>query len=280
MKCKSCGMPIYEKWKYCPNCSKETKENKKIYIIISIVFCIFLLFCTLGIFKKNTSIDESYIKESLYNKYNEGFTYVYYIKTVENPDTDLDCDGSYFGTIKGEGKREYYKVYSKKNNLEFYAYYDTSDKIIYDTYNTYLNRRNIILEIYDFIKTNFNNTEFSISFNNEQSIEIDSKSYLENILSQVDDKDILNNNLDTFYENIYVTIDDNIFEYSKNNYSLIKELNDKVVSLKDEYYFSMTLIFNNDAKIELNNEPYVYDEPGNNKAWGERLDDFILREEY
>lgn len=285
MKCKSCGMFIEEKWKYCPNCSKKIKANKKIFIIISVVFCVFLLFGVYGIIEKNTPINESYIKKSLSNKYNEKFNDIYYIKSVENPDTDLNCDGSSFGTIKGEGSKEYYKVYSKKNNLEFFVYYDTSDenKIIYDTYDTYLNRRNIILEIYDFTKTNFNNIEFSISYNNEQPIEITSKSYLENILSHFKDKDILNNSSDTFFEDIYVIINDDIFEFSKNNYSLIKKLNNKVVNLKNKYYFSMFLLFNNDAKIELDrldSEPYVYDKFGNNKAWGERLDDFVLRTEY
>lgn len=285
MKCKSCGMFVEQKWKYCPNCSKKIKENKKIFILLLVVFIVIFGFSIYAIIEKNAPINESYIKKSLSNKYNEKFNNIYYIKSIENSDTDLNCDGSSFGTIKGEGTKEYYKVYSEKNNLEFYVYYDTSDKnkIIYDTYDIYLNRRNNMLEIYDFTKLNFNNIEFLISYNNEQPIEIISKSHLENILSHYNDNDISDNSSDTFFEKIYVRINEDIFEFSKNNYSIIKKLNNKVINLTTEYYFSMFLLFNNDAKIELDRldgEPYVYDKFGNNKAWGERLDDFILRTEY
>lgn len=284
MKCNLCGMIVEENWKYCPNCSKKIKDNKKIFIILLICLVIFT------IIKKNAPINESYLKKNLSNKYDEKFSDLHYVKSIDNPDTDLNCDGSSFGTIKGEGTKEYYKVYSESNDIEFFVYYDTSDKDknVYDTYENYLNRRESLLEIYDITKKYLseNIIKFSISYDGDDKlIEITSKSQLNNILSHFSDEDIYNfsNFSGTFYENIYITINEDIFEFSKNNYSTIKKINSEIVKLKNKYYFSMAILFNNNAKIEfdrLNNEPYVYDEFGNNKAWGEKVDDFVMRTEY
>lgn len=284
MKCKSCGMLIEKEWKYCPNCSKRTNKNKKIFIILSIVFIIILGFSVYTIVEKNAPVNETYIKKSLSKKYNENFKNIYHVESIDNPDMNLNCDGSSFGTIKGKGTKEYYKVYSEKNNIEFFAYYNTSseNKKIYDTYETYLNRRDNILEIYDFTKRNFSGMKFSISYNNQEPVEITTESNLKNILSNFDNKDISNFNSSsaTFFEKIYIKLDEDVFNFSKDNYIIIKRLNDKVTSLRNKYYFSMTLLFNNDAKIELDGEPYVYNNFGNNKARGEKLYKFILRKEY
>lgn len=285
MKCKSCGMLVEKKWKYCPYCSKKIKGNKKIFILFLLVF-IFNLGIDIKFITDNIlPVNESYIKKSLSKKYKEEFNNIYYITSIKNPDGDFSCDGSSFGTIKDSGSTKYYKVYSKKNNFEFYAYYSTSDilKIIYDTYNAYFNRKKNILEIYDFIKNNFNNIVFLISYDDEETVEITSKRHLEDILSNLNDDDISSDNLDTFSENVYVVINENIFEFSKDNYPIIKELSNKVAKFKSEYSFSVFLLFDNDVKIELgglNGEPYVYDEFNINNASGERFDDFMLRTEY
>lgn len=289
MKCNSCGMIVNKKWKYCPNCSKKIKSNKKTFIIISIVFFLIICFIAFKIIKKNLPINESYLKKSLSNKYNEKFSELYYIKSIDNPDTDLDCDGSSFGTIKGEGTKEYYKVYSENNDIEFFVYYDTSDKDknVYDTYESYLNRRESILKIYDITKKYLSEdiVKFSISYDSDDKlVEITSKSQLNNILSNFSEKDISNfDSSGTFFEKIYITINEDIFEYSKNNYSTIKKINSEIVELKRKYYFSMIILFNNNATIEfdrLDEEPYVYDQFANYKAWGEKFDDFVMREEY
>ena len=290
MKCNSCGMIVNENWKYCPNCSKKIKDNKKIFIILSIVFILIICFVIFIIIKKNTPINESYIKKSLSNKYDEKFSDLYFIKSIGNPDVDLNCDGSSFGTIKGEGTKEYYKVYSESNDIEFFVYYDTSDKRknIYDTYEIYLNRREILLEIYDITNKYLSEDiiKFSISYGiNDKLVEITSKSQLRNVLSDFSDEDIFNYGVfsETFSENIYININEDIFEFSKNNYSTIKKINSEIVKLKDKYYFSMAILFNNNAKIEfdrLDEEAYVYNKFGNNKAWGEKFDDFVMRTEY
>lgn len=284
MKCNMCSMPVEKKWKYCPNCSNKL-NNKKI-IIIPIILILIVSFCIFEIIETQTPVNESYIKEKLYSKYKEVFTDVYYIQSIENPDIDLNCDGSSFGTIKGKGFKEYYKVYSEKNNINFFVYYDTSDKnkTIYDTYETYLTRRDTILEIYDFTEKilNDSNIKFSILCGNEQPIEIISKSHLKRILSIFNDEYITSGS-QSLLDNIYVKINANIFEFSKSNYSIIKNINNEVIKLKYKHYFTMIMIFNNNAKIELNRldgQPYVYDRFGGNKAWGEKLDDFVLRTEY
>ena len=290
MKCNSCGMIVNENWKYCPNCSKKIKDNKKIFIILSVVFILIICFVVFQIIKKNVPINESYLKKSLSNKYDEKFSELYYVKSIDNPDTDLDCDGSSFGTIKGEGTKEYYKVYSESNDIEFFVYYDTSDKDknVYDTYENYLNRRESLLEIYDITKKYLreNIIKFSISYDSDDKlIEITSRSQLNNILSNFSDEDISNfsNSSGTFYENIYINVNEDIFDFSKNNYYTIKKINSEIVKLKNKYYFSMAILFNNNAKIEfdrLDEEPYVYDQFANNKAWGEKFDDFVMRTEY
>ena len=187
MKCNSCGMIVDEKWKYCPNCSKKIKNNKKILIILSVVFVAISCFIAFTIIKNNAPINEPYIKKSLSNKYNEKFSDIYLVKSVNNPDTDLNCDGSSFGTIKGEGTTEFYKVYSEKNNIEFFVYYDTSDKskTIKDTYENYLTRRDSIIKVYDITKEYLNKDveKFSISYEHDDKlVEITSKSQLNDIL--------------------------------------------------------------------------------------------------
>ncbi len=297
MKCKSCGMDIEKNWNYCPNCSQKINKNKKLFIILSIIIFLAVKIYNTGIdihetIEENAPIDESYgthIKKNLSNKYNENFAEIQYVKEIKNPDTDLNCDGSSFGTIKGKGSKIYYKVYSQKNNLEFYAYYDTTDeeKNIYDTYTTNFNRRNVILKVYDFTEENFNNISFLTSYNDEQQYEITSKKQLKKYLSYLNDN-ILNENNDNilyknsndFEDNIYIKINEDIFEFAKENYNIIKKLNDEVEELRREYPFSMFLLFNDDAYIELEElrgKPYAYD---NNETRGEVLEDFILRTDH
>lgn len=282
MKCDICGYDIEKNWKYCPNCRNKISQKKSIKFIIIILLIIFI--CLLS--RNNNQIDDNYIKIHLENKYNEQFDKVWFIRSDENPDVNLNCDGSSFGTIKKDGSTEYYKIYSKENNLEFFAYYDTSDKgqVINDTYDSLLNRRETAKETYEILYNylNENISKISVLYNsNDYPIEIYSKDELNDILSEFDDEDIIYN----FESDFYVYINDNIYEFSKNNFNTLKNLNSKIISLKEnkQHYFSVELIFNNSAKLELdrlNGEVYIYDMYGNDKAWGERLDDFVKRENY
>lgn len=287
MICSKCGYSIEKGWKYCPNCSRNI--NKKRNIIIFSTITVLLILCIIIPFvKNNMPMNDKYLEKELEKKYNENFENVTLIKSVKNPDTDLNCDGSSFGTIKGKGTKEYYKLYSKKNNLEFWAYYDTSDKSkkIVDNYNMLLNRRSTIKNVYDYIISNFSNSisKITISYNLED-IETDilSINQLNTFLNNVEKENTTPNYFDTMYDKVNIYINENIFDYSKSNYKIIDELNDKFIELKDNYYFSVILKFNNNAHIELDRldgKAYVYDKFGNNYAWGETLDDFIKRDNY
>ena len=285
MKCNSCGMIVDGNWKYCPNCSKKIKDNKKVFIILSIVLILVICFGVFAISKKNAPIDDNYLMKSLSKKYDEKFSEISYVKSMDIPDRNLDCDGSSFGTIKTEGTKEYYKVYSESNDIEFFVYYYTAfkNKEVYDTYENYLNRRESLLKIYDITKEYLgeNIIKFSISYDSyDESIEISSKSQLNNILSNFKDEDISNyTSSGSFGEKIYITINEDIYEFSKNNYSTIKEINNEIVKLKNEYDFSMEILLNDNAEIVFDKELYVHASNGYN-AKGEKFDNFVMRTKY
>ena len=282
MICKSCGQILEKNWKYCPKCSKKT--NNKFKIILIILSLVILLIFLLTVINSNLPLNEKSLKKHLQEEYNEEFTNITLVSSVSNPDTNLTCDDASFGTIKGKGTTEYYKIYSKKNNIEFFAWYDTSDKKknIHDNYSEYLTRRDTILKAYDIININLNNNISKISISDNTSdklIAIDTKLMLTDILSTFEDDYILDSN----HVDMYIHVNEDIYEYSKNNYSIINNLNSQFVSLRKSYYFNMAIIFNDNAIIRLarlNNEAYVYDKFANGKAWGEKLDDFIKRDFY
>lgn len=282
MVCKKCGFNIENDWKYCPNCSKKIYKKQNI-IFISTVILIVIIFIIMPIIENNRPVDAKYIEKQLEKKYKENFNNVSLIESVENPDTNLNCDGSSFGTIKGEGSTEYYKVYSKKNDIEFIATYDTSNKSkkINDSYDDSLKRRSTLIAAYKIINNRLNSKINKISLSSSSSdteIDISTESQLEDILSKYEE-----NNKDL--ENFEIYISEDLYNFSKSNYEIITKLNDEIVTLKKnkDYYFFTTIVLNERAIIELyrlDNKAYVYDKLGNQKAWGEPLDEFVRRESY
>ncbi len=280
MLCKSCGNKIDKGWKYCPNCSKKINNNFKFIIILLLVlFISIFVILTIDSPKESNNIDEKYIQNYLKTKYNEKFKNIYLFDSIDNEDVDITCDGSHFGTIKGKGTKIYYKVYSENNDIEFFAFYDTSDKNkeINDNYNRNLLRREIIEEIYDsiykYLKSDISKI-YLYSNVNDKSTQITNKQQLHQELSIFDTFD------DTF-DDMIVYISSDIYNYSKNNYSNITKLNDEITKLNNKYYVNVLMYFSKDAKIVLNRldgKAYVYDNI--HKAWGEKLDDFVLREYY
>ena len=286
MKCKKCGNNIEKEWKYCPICSRGVNKERNI-IIFSMVILIIVIGIVILIIKGYLPMNSNYLERVLEKKYNENFDNIVLISSVKNSDTDLSCDGSSFGTIKGKGKKEYYKLHSNKNDLYFWAYYDTSNKSkgVVDNYEILLNRKSIINEIYNYVNYNFFFffNKITLSYNlNQEAINILSSDQLNSILTNIEDESIPKY-FNTMYDEFNIYIDQDIFEYSKSNYSKISDLNNKLVSSKNKYYFSIILNFNNNATISLdglNGKAYVYDKFDSQHAWGETLEEFIMRENY
>ena len=281
MVCKKCGFDIEKNWKYCPNCSKKIFKKHHI-IMLGALTLFFTIYIIISIIKNSMPVDAKYIERELENKYNEKFNNILLIKTIENPDTNLSCDGTSFGTIKGEGSTEYYKVHSQKNDIDFIVTYDTSDKSkkINDAYEKNLKRRNTLMEAYEIVYKYLNNNIVRITLSDyRNNIKITSKNQLKEILSIYEEK---NMNL----KDIEIYIEENLFEFSKTNYEDITRLNDELVELqrKKDYYFSTIIVLNKNAKIELygglDDKVYVYDKYSNSTAWGETLDEFVNRESY
>lgn len=167
MVCKSCGYNIENDWEYCPNCATKINKEKKvktwqilvfilaIYLLLTFAFCSFISFC----FKdENDSKKEIYnnkfydmesIKQTLENKYNESFT-ISFVSSIENPNIHHEGSGCPGYIEESEGTTEYYKLYSQKNDIEFFAYYSTIDetKKIKDNYKENLKRREQLEKTY------------------------------------------------------------------------------------------------------------------------------------
>lgn len=280
MICKKCGLDIEKDWKYCPNCSNKIYKKQNI-IIVSAIMLIAIIYIIIPIIKNNIPVDAKYIEKQLEKKYSEDFSNILLIKSVENPDTSLSCDGSSFGTIKGEGSTEYYKVYSKKNNIEFIVTYDTSDnsKKINDSYENNLKRRSTLVDTYKTIYKYLNSKIYKITLSGPYNeININSETQLEDILSKYEEK-----NIDL--EDIEIYISEDLYDFCKSNYETITKLNDEIITLQrnNDYYFSTIIVLNANATIQLyrlNDKAYVYDKYGNSTAWGETLDEFVTRESY
>lgn len=233
----------------------------------------------MAIAKNNTLTDSKYIKQQLEKKYNEKFNDIDLIKSIKNPDKNLSCDGSSFGTIKGKGTTNYYKIYSERNDIEFLVTYNTADesKIIHDTYQDNLNRRNVLLNAHKVIYKHLNNSINQITLVNDNiKINITYEQQLKDSLTTCDEKDIERE----IYDSIYINIKDNVYDFSKQNYEKITNLNNEIVILlkNNDYYFNIMLAFNNNEIIELNRldgKAYIIDK---NKIWEGPLDDFIIKE--
>ncbi len=275
MICKKCGNSLKDGWKYCPNCSKKiyTKKEKILNIVIILIIAIFVVVLTL---KYVIPVNEWYIERELEKKYNENFTEISLINQVKNSDTNLTCDGNSFGTIKGQGSTKYYKVYSRKNKIEFIATYDTSDKskTINDYYLNSLNKRNSLTEAYNAIYKYLDTIDYEIKLvglNNE--VTINSRNHLENILSEYDEA---NEGLD----DIEIYINKDLYDFYDSNYETIINLNTKIANIKETngYIFSVKFLLNSNITIEFdstNNRIEVYDQFGNLTRWEDVLDKYL-----
>jgi len=269
MKCKKCGYEIEKGWKYCPNCSHSVYLEIKIIIILSILL-VGVIGIGISIFVASRPVDEKYVKKELESKYHESFD-VNYVESVANPDVELGCDGSTFGTINGKGETEYYLVYSKKEKLEFLAYYDNSKdgKIIHDNYEIYLNRRDNTLKTYELIYRYFN-------------INIDRVSYKGNLndIQDIESYDEFNELLSKFNLNYSKYLDYYIFlgvhmngntkDFVNSYYSNILKLSEEYNNMDFDREFGLGIILyfgdGYDIHIYSGNEIYVYNEVDKSKT--------------
>ena len=287
MVCKKCRFNIEKSWKYCPNCSRNIKKERNI-IVFSLITFVIIILIIISIIQNNLPMDTKYLEKSLEKKYNEKFDNIVLISTQKNSDANSGCDRSFFEIIKGKRKKVYYKVHSDKNNLDYIAYYDTFNKSkkIVDNYNVIINRKKTINELYECIIFNFGDSLSKITLSSnfkEDETSITSSKQLNSILNNsFNDETSIPIYFDSMFDDLNIYINQNILEYSKLNYNKINEINDKLISEKNTYSLSITLIFNNKSSIELDKfdgKAYVYEKYGSNQAWGETLEEFIKREE-
>ena len=138
-------------------------KNRKVIISCILIFVCLAIFVFLAIKPNTEKSDVEKISEYLENKYSESFSNIEFLSTVQNRET-LSCDGSYFGSFKvKDSYKYYYKVYSEKNDLEFYVYIDKTEKdheyneVIGDTYLSYLTRRNVADKVLIEVNNTFSN---------------------------------------------------------------------------------------------------------------------------
>ena len=286
MQCKRCGYNIEKGWKYCPNCSKKIHKIQNVILVGAliglVIYCVGPTIKSYIEYKK--PVDEKYIEKVLEKKYNEDFNDVTLIKSVENQDEDLSCDGSNFGTIKGEGNTNYFKIYSKKNDIEFIAKYNEANilKEVNDTYQKNLNRRKSISEAYKIIDKYLQNINYKITLteddDEDKEMSFDSEEQLWKVLSKCDSEH-------ERFDSISIYIEEDLFTFCKSNYEMLTKLNDELVELRYlyDYYFFTYIYLNSNAMINLyrlDDKAYVYDSQSNSNASGVKLDDFVKRESY
>lgn len=283
MNCTNCGYPLEKKWKCCPKCAAKVPRFKYV-IVIAPVLVIFVIF---GIILFSYISDLPHSEETLLNhleeKYDEDFVEISPAMSVVNPDVKLSCDGADFGTIEREGTTEFYKVYSKENNLEFFLYYDTEDKNdIHDTYKTFQNRRNITLNVYEEITFDAYKVEF---INDIKSITttILSKEQLSDLVSFYEDHEADEHSY--ISDELVYYIADDALPFCQNNLTKIMELNNFLNNLLDDndYDLDLTFIFNGGVSLRLkyrDSIPSIYDSQYAGRAWNEPITDFVLRDSY
>lgn len=284
MKCKNCNYDLEEDWKVCPICSKPVeKESKKPLIASAIVVLLIIGLLFLNFIFNNITGEES-IQKHLEEKYGEEFDKVTFIKSVENPDTNLSCDGSSFGTIKGKGETEHYLVHSDVENMDFNASYNTYTDGYYDNYEFSLKLRKNAGTLYEKVKNAFDNhvekITFSEDIHNENilPITVNSKEDIYNTLSDSNDGEP--------FTSIYMYVDMNCFEFCKAEYDNIKMINDYIVELEEStnfYGHVGFLIYTLDGiTLEFNrlDSVRIYDKFLTGKAWGEKIEEFIQRDSY
>ena len=176
MLCEKCGNQVPDNVNFCTNCgnkisegvnNKKNMKTKKI-IFFGLLLCICLaIFISLSIKPKPEKIEKSdteKILEYLGTKYSEEFEDIEFLTSVQR-ETETKCDGSTISRKKVAGDYTYYyKVYSKVNDMEFYAFIhkiktkDSYSESISDNYHDYLARKKNATEILEEVEKTFNDS--------------------------------------------------------------------------------------------------------------------------
>lgn len=285
MKCKNCNCDLEEDWKVCPICSKPIKRESKKPLVASIAVVLLIMILLIFSFGINNITGEQHIQKYLEEKYDEKFDNITFIESVKNPDTNLSCDGSSFGTIKGKGETEFYLVNSDKENMDFKVSYNTYKDEYYDNYKFSLNLRESVGKLYEKSKSAFDKYTEKIIFSpDEHNEDIEP-------ITVTDEKDLYNQlskaNDGEPFTRLYIYVNMNSLEFCKKEYDNIKMVNDYLIELErsTELYSHIGLsIYTLDGVMfefnRLNDTVYIYDSYSSGKAWGETIEEFIQRDNY
>ena len=288
MQCRKCGYNLKKGWLACPVCSDPINKKPLFpFVMIGIVILSFIVIPNIfNYFAINNITEERRTKRYLESKYNEKFNEITLVHSTKNPDTDLSCDGASCGTIKGKGETEYYLVYSKKDDIEFIANYNTHTKEYNDTYELSLNLREYIGLLYDKVKDTFSNIDkqifFSANIHDKDNLPylINSAQELTIILSRVTDG-YPEKHTGFTYTRLYMDVNINGLEFCKNEYDNILMIDNYLRELESNSELYSRIGFSihslDDILIEFNrlDSVRIYDEFATGKAWGETIEEFI-----
>ena len=180
MLCEKCGNQMPDNVDFCTNCgnkiSEDTNQNvhvinsdinvKRVFFGVLLGICL-IIFIALAIQPDPEKVyevkDVKKISEYLQNKYSEEFSDIELLSVMQN-ENDIRCDGSSLWKEKiKDDYTHYYKAYSNKNDIEFYAYIHKSKKdniyseSISDNYSEILAVKNSANEILEEVEKIFNN---------------------------------------------------------------------------------------------------------------------------
>ena len=266
MKCRNCNYDLEEDWKVCPICSKPVEKENKKPLVASIIVVLLIIALLLFNFMFGNMTGERAVQRYLEDKYGKKFDNVTFIKSVKNPDTNLSCDGSSFGTI------------------DFNVSYNTHKDEYYDNYDFNIKLRENAGTLYEKVKNTFDKHCEKITF----SEDIHDESIVPITINTKQDiyKQLSDNNDGEPFTSIYMYVDMNCFDFCKTEYDNIKMINDYIVELEknsDFYGHVGFLICTLDGiTLEFNrlDAVRVYDSFSSGKAWGETIEEFIQRDSY
>lgn len=273
-RCKKCGMVVDKSWTYCPNCSKPLKISVAKVLAFSllslfVVSIIYMFALDDFIASKNTP-SEKKINKILSKKYGEDFDEISLYGEVANKDEVMGCDGSYCVVKKGKGETVYYKVHSKKNDIDFFAKYDNNSrsKEVKDNYDLRLKKREVMLSNYDLVNdmaTHDIVKGYVGDTSQNPPKEFSSKEDLYNKLSILKDysetdKSYITQSFNDGAVTLTFYIDDNSKEFCKNNYDKIMSMFANLCDSEEKMVVRMEIKFSNeDCRINFwNEEIYVY----------------------
>lgn len=291
MRCKKCGNNK-NIWKGCPTCAEKTNNSMRIPLIIGLVIlALILLIMRISNIVNPNKIGDKHVKLYLKNTYNEKIDKITLVQSIKNPDTNLGCDGSSFGTIKGKGNTEYYLAYSEVNDLSFTVSYDTHKEEYSDSYKSSLDSRERNILLYEKIQNTFSDYVNEVGYyvkknsDDETTSIIDSKQDLYNMLSKVVEG-YPTAYTGTPYTSLHIFINMDCFEFCKKEYDNIKMINDYLAELKilNMTYCGINLAIYTKDNIMLEFDKIdavrIYDNYEYGKAWGESIEEFINRSSY